>query len=221
MVDGNIEVDPGATEVHGVDQFTELVQRRGASIELGERGIHIIEIQRRIGAPETPHPGIGRRDGKYRQELYDPETHPAHNVIQFTRQIAKGSRRRDHRVTIIFQLVRGTQPTLVPVPTARGRGKLTDECGVDGVGPARVGGPHFDPCVVPFRPFRVIATIRNKAGLGRKTADIAQRKFKRVLAGIDALHTQIVPVPGQERCALLHVLYQLVTPDFRVSKIGA
>ena len=89
VVGRQVDEEQPFARMHRVDQLAELVERRRELVELRHRRIDRKEVRRRERASVLAHDGVGRRHGKRRQGLDDPEAHVAHDEVQAPGDLAK------------------------------------------------------------------------------------------------------------------------------------
>ena len=89
VVGRQVDEEQPFARMHRVDQLAELVERRRELVELRHRRIDRKEVRRREWASILAHDSVGRRHGKRRQGLDDPEAHVAHDEVQAPGDLAK------------------------------------------------------------------------------------------------------------------------------------
>ena len=66
VVGRNVHQEPSTPRMNRIDQLDVLLERRGASIELGQGRIDIHKIERGKGTAKATHTGVGRRHRMHR-----------------------------------------------------------------------------------------------------------------------------------------------------------
>ena len=103
VVDDNVYENSRAKRMRGAGEFAELVNARGAFVELHQRGIHRCQIERGVGASETAKARVGRRHRMHGQKMNDFAAKFIDDERQLPGEVAEGSRRRQRGVALRFQ----------------------------------------------------------------------------------------------------------------------
>ena len=75
--------------MHGIDQFTELIQRRSGYVEFRHGWIDGMKIRGGERTSVLAHHRISHGNRKRRKRLDDPEPHKVHNMWKLANHIAK------------------------------------------------------------------------------------------------------------------------------------
>ena len=221
MVGGQIHEKVAGAAVDRRDQFAELVQRRGARVELRQRGIDREKIERRKGRAVAPHARVGDGRGVDGQKLHDAEAERSHDVVQLAGHVAEGARGRNHGVAQLVQLALLVANRVGARVAVQRRAELAHERAVHRVRTRRVGGLDFDAQVVALRPFGDVGALGEEAGLARKNADLCERDAHGEKARARRAHRHIVPVARQSRLAGFGAGDDLLAADVSHAQIGA
>ena len=90
VVDGQIQKEPGASQMHGIRQFAELFHRRAAFVEHHQRRINGGEIGGGIRRTEAAEAGVGGGGGIDGQQMQDAAFQGVDDVRHLGGQIPQG-----------------------------------------------------------------------------------------------------------------------------------
>jgi hypothetical protein len=221
VVDRHVEVDARIAPVHFVDEFLELVERRGLLVELGEGGIDIEQIHYGKGAAEAPHAGVGGRGGVDRQQLHDLAAQGADNKVEFLDEVAERSGLWKHGIARFVELPDGVFLVGGDGPAEFCLAELADKGGVHRVAGAGFGGLDLHDGVAAIGPQDFIGAIGDEIGFGLETADTEQGQGDGKPVPACGFHREIVPVARKRGEPLFRVQDDFCMADMSMANVRA
>ena len=178
VVDADVQQYPSAPEMHGVSQFAELVEPRGAPVKNHQCRVNGRQVQGCVWAAEAAKPRVRGGGGIDREQMQYPAAELIHDMRQKRDKVAELARGRNHGVAGLIQL--GQAALELRVARAEGGPGLAEhprKGAVEGVGGSAAIRMHGDTHVRSRRPMLPAPGV-HQIGLGPEKTHLCQGQLE-------------------------------------------